>query len=129
MNIIQYGAYVAILIRILSTIIIVFQLIPLQIKEANVKNGLRKLRLQLLIVGITLFITNVVSIGLIADSIMDIVPASIFNALLQILNSLAILIFSIVLYLIYHNQYTPEAKKVHTEVDRQEKITERKNSV
>jgi len=128
MNVVQYGAYIAILIRILSTVIIVFQLIPLQIKEANVKNGLRILRLQLLIVGITLFVTNVVSIGLIADSIMDVVPASIFNASLQILNSLAILIFSIVLYFIYHNQYSPEAKKVHTEVDKQEKISEQKNN-
>lgn len=118
--ILQHGVNIAIIIRVLSFIILLSQIIPLQVKEAGVKNGLRKLRLMLLVLGISLFIGNLIALWLLftTNTALNTNVLARFN---QILTAIMLLIPSIALYLIYHSQYTPEAKIVHKEVDRQEK--------
>jgi hypothetical protein len=118
------GYYIAILIRIIAALLIIFQIIPLQFKEAQVKNGLGRLRKQLLIVGFTLFLTNLLAITLIhitKDSTSDL------PTLIQIINAFALLILAYILYLIYHEQYTPESKKIHKQIDKAQKKANSKN--
>jgi len=117
MNLItNYGADFALFTRTIATIIIVWQIIPLQIKENKIKNGLRRLRAELLIMDFTLLITNLLSMLLIITS-KGFIPIN--SVILQVVNSVAILVFAIVLYLIYNEQYTPESKEIHRRVDAQ----------
>jgi len=115
MNLIEnYGYYLALLVRGIATIILVFQIIPLQFKEAQVKNGLGKLRKQLLIVGFTLLFTNLLAMILIHTARNTTEGMSI---VIQIINAFALLILSFILYLIYHEQYAPEAKEIRRQVE------------
>lgn len=118
--IIHYGLTIAIGIRGIAFIILLSQIIPLQIKEVGVKNGLGKLRILLLILGISLFIGNLIAFWLLVFTRVSL-GGSAFTRLTQIGTALFLLIPAIVLYLIYHQQYTPEAKKIHNRVDKAEK--------
>jgi len=111
----NYGAEVSFIIRLLATIILLWQIIPLQVKESQVRNGLRKFRVQLLIVDFTLLLTNLFAMVLIAmtKGQVEFLPVCI-----QIVNAISILILVIVLYYMYHDQYTPESKEIHRRVDR-----------
>ena len=126
--ILQYGLNISIIIRLIAFIILLFQIIPLQIKEAGVLNGLKKLRLLLLILGISLFIANAIALWLLISTI-SLLGGSVETRLIQILSAMFILIPSIALYFIYHSQYTLEAKIVHKEVDKQEKKAEKKQKI
>lgn len=123
--IMKYGAHLAIVIRFIAFGILLLQIIPLQIKEAGVKNGLRRLRILLLIMGSSLFVANAIALWLIIVTFTPL-GGSVYTRLVQIVSATALLIPAIALYYIYHSQYTLEAKKVHREVDRQEKKTEKK---
>lgn len=119
-----YSIPTSILIRIISCILIGIFLIPLQIKEANVKNGLRILRFQLLAGGIILFLTNIFSLAFLVLA-MD-TPQKPLNALLQIINAIAFLVLSWIAMTIYRTQYTDEAKAYHAKIDKLEKKAEAK---
>lgn len=118
--IIKYGAHIAMAIRIATFFILLLQIIPLQIREAGVKNGLGKLRILLLIMGFSLFVANTIALWLIFFTFQNL-GGSASTRLIQIASALFLLIPAIALYYIYHQQYTPEAKRVHVEVDKQEK--------
>ena len=120
--IINHGANLALIVRAITTVVILWQIIPLQIKEVNVKNGLKRLRIELLIAGLTLLLTNSFSMLLIITTKGTTPTNSIY---LQIINSFAILIFAIILYLIYHEQYTPISREVHKKIDIREKRAKR----
>jgi hypothetical protein len=125
----QSGSLIALLFRVISSIVLIFLLIPLQLKEAKVKNGLRMLRLKLLSVGFILLVTNILSIGLIFITGVDVVLLKILTAVLQFMNAVSALALALVFLSIYHQSYTEAAKKVHIEVDKQEKLDEKKNKV
>ena len=98
--IIHYGTGISIILRILSSIILLFFFIPLQIKEALVKNGLKKLRLQLLAVGVLTIVTNLLT-GYILIVITQTYTKQHFdNILAQLVNAVASLALSIVLPII-----------------------------
>lgn len=114
-----YSIPFSIIVRVISCIILALFLIPLQIKEAGVKNGLRVLRIQLLVAGIVLFMTNLFSLGFLFLAME--VPQKPLNAFLQIINALAFLILAFIAQSVYRTQYTDEAKDLHAKIDLAEK--------
>lgn len=114
-----YSIQISIFLRIVSCVLLLFFCIPLQVKEAQVKNGLRKLRFQLLAFGIILFLTNLFYLGCLWLA-LDVVQNPI-NAFLQIVNAVAFLVLSVIGHLMYRTQYTDEAKDVHEEIEARER--------
>lgn len=112
---ITYSIPASVLLRIVSSIILAFLLIPLQIKESHVKNELRVLRFQLLSVGVILLLTNLLTlIGLI---IAFDVPQQPVNAVLQTTNASTFLILAIIMQSIYLSQYTQKSTDYHSYVE------------
>ena len=114
-----YSEPVSVIIRILSLILMLAFCIPLQIKEAGVKNGLRALRIQLLLFGLTLLLTNLFSLGFLW--IIDSSPQRPLNAALQVINALAFLALAVLGHKMYTSQYTEENKMHHEEIAKMEK--------
>ncbi len=117
------GFTTAIVFYAMTIAVELFSVIPLQIKEAGVKNGLQKLRKKLLIKGVILiFIAATSILALLGRFIVGPAEAARwFIVSMVIINSAGILVKSLLDYLIYHEQYTPEAKRVHELVDEAEK--------
>lgn len=122
----NYSIPFSIIVRIISCIILAIFLIPLQIKEAEVKNGLRVLRIQLLISGLILFFTNLFSIIFFFIT-LDIPQKPLHNSI-QTINSLSFLALSLIAQAIYRTQYTDEAKDYHEKIDKLEKEAEVKKN-
>ncbi len=121
--IICWGAYTAVVIRVIIALLLIWQIIPLGIKEATVKNGLRQLRFQLLVVQIGLLAADLIALWLIFET-LEKVKETISTPIIQIISALFLLVPVVALYLVYHNQYTPESREVHRQVD----IAEKKRS-
>jgi CDP-diglyceride synthetase len=109
----------------MAIVIIVFTVIPLQFKEAFVKNGLQKLRKKLLIKGVAILLVAITSIlaltGRFVVGVSEV--ARYYIVIMVVANATGILVLAVLDYLIYHEQYTPEAKKIHVLVDKLEKET------
>jgi len=112
---IKFGADFSLIIRIIAFIILLWQVIPLQIKEAKVKNGLRKMRILLLIMDYSILLQNIQAMILICLTKGTTNEISIF---FQVVGALLTLVLAIVLYLIYHDQYTLESKEIHRRIDK-----------
>lgn len=126
--IVTWGIEISILVRILSCVIILFFFLPLQVKEARVQNGLRKLRYQLLAEGLILFLTNVLSLYFLFDIFINNTPQKFINSGLQILNAFAFLTMSIIAFLIYKQQYTEQSREAHKKLaEIEEKLTHSDN--
>lgn len=105
------------ILRLITAFIFLRYIIPLQIKEANVKNGLLILRRELLISGVMLLLIN--SLGLciillryfVGDTI-----ARIVSEVVTLFNSLGLFAVGLIKYQIYHQEYTPENKKKHDRI-------------
>lgn len=117
----QYGTILSIILRIISSIIMLFFFIPLQIKEALVKNGLRKLRIQLLTVGIIIFITNILTGYILWEILITYAKERLDNIEAQVLNAIASIVLSVILYQIYKFQYSPNSKRQHEQIAKNEK--------
>lgn len=110
---------VNIIIRIITAVIFLCFIIPLQIKEARVKNGLAVLRLELLVSGIILFFVNTFGLSVIVlrylfgDSVVQKVTEFI-----TIFNSIGFLFIACIKFHIYHREYTPENKQIHATMER-----------
>lgn len=116
-DILAYGSHIALAFRIMSCIILLGYCIPLQIREAGVKNGLRKLRLELLLFGLILLFTNVTTMHFLVDQfIHNIVPTKI-SIRLQLINAFSFLCLSGIGYAIYSTQYTEESKQLHEKIE------------
>ena len=115
--------FFSIILLISSLVLTLMFIFPLQIKQANVKNGLLKLRKQLLTWGVFTIIITIVSIFsltmryLIKD--VDILRYMITTMIF--LFSLGMFVQSLIFYRIYHQEYTSENKKHHAIIDRLEK--------
>src|SRR5579872_4999923 len=107
----HYSVAIAVLLRMISCLLLLFFCIPLQIKEAGVKNGLRLLRIQLLSFGVILFLTNLFSLTLLWLGWGT--PQRPINALLQVVNAIAFLLLAVIGHLMYHQQYSEESKSFH----------------
>lgn len=117
----QNGTALSIALRVLSSIIMLFFFIPLQIKEALVKNGLRRLRIQLLTVGIIIFITNILTGYILWAILVTYAKERLDNIEAQLLNAIASVVLSLVLYRIYRFQYSDKSKDLHAKIALQEK--------
>ena len=110
----HYGTEAGLLFRLLADLMLLLFCIPLQIREATVKNGLRTLRFQLLAFGLILFITNNITIFFLFDVLGKDQP--FINAALQMLNGFAFLLLAVIGFQIYHTQYTEESREHHERI-------------
>lgn len=112
---------IAFLFCFISAIMCLLFIIPLQIKQATVRNGLAKLRIQLLEIGITIFITNSIAAFFLFQVIKRTWETGTYvSTLTQIL--LFAFAFSKLKVAtnglrIYHQQYTPEHIEASHRVD------------
>lgn len=125
MNLIDHWMLVLSTIMLVASIVIITIFnIPLQIREAKVKNGLAKLRKQLLGFGFTLIVTNVIALYFIGRSVVRIanyhesIPVNVVTEVLLTLFSFSHLILAIIGYFIYHQQYTDEHKAVSAKLEK-----------
>lgn len=118
--------YLSIFLHIVALVIALAFVIPLQIKEARVKNGLKKLRKLMLMSGLTIIFLSVVSI--IALSIPLVARGSEIARYISVttvlLHSIGFLIFALIKRQIYREQYSTEQKEFHEEVA---KLEDKKN--
>lgn len=99
------GTGIALLLRVITAAIIIRYIIPLQIKEAKVVNGLAKLRRQMLISGFIFFATNLISLWFLWELAIAPKAPPIQSQILQLINAIAFLAMSWIGYQIYHQQY------------------------
>ena len=118
------GFYLSIIFLVLSVTVILIFNIPLQLEEARVKNGLAKLRIQLLLFGLVLLITNFITLFLLGRfAIVVFNNMTIVNFTMQFLlliYGISHLLLACIGYMIYHQQYTPENKKLHEKIEKAE---------
>lgn len=119
MNTILYTIFIlSIITHVAAGIITAAFVIPLQVKQAGVKNGLRLLRKQMLAKGfLALFITVISIVVLTLRYIYDgdFLPYAITG--LVLLHALGVLGKSVIDYEIYHHQYSPESKRMHEKIE------------
>lgn len=115
------GTIISIILRVASAVILLFFVIPLQIRENKVHNGLIKLRRQLLFSGISIFLIIVVGIFIMALRLYEPVYRDELTFIFSIINSIGFLIVALIKYQIYHTQYTPESKEHHRIIEKMEK--------
>lgn len=123
--------YTATIFSAIAIVVIAFFIIPLQLKEAQVKNGLAKLRVQLLLYGVALVaIDSIMLYFLYRISAQvyfnsQVMPQMTTSVLLFVFSSLH-LSLAVIGYMIYHQQYTPEQKQFHAQIDKIEVKAEKK---
>lgn len=116
-----YGSIIAIVIRLFSCVILLFFMIPLQYKELRVKNGLRKLRIQLLSIGILLLCINIVRITSLIITFLTRSTPDPLAGLLQIINGIFFVIVSLIGLSMYTSQYSEENIEHHQKIEDLEK--------
>lgn len=109
----------SIFLHTMAGVIVLAFVIPLQVREAGVKNGLASLRRQMLAKGIISLLVVVVSIivltiRFLTDNVEFLRYAYGF---LIFLHALGILAKAIIDFKVYHQQYTPENKELHAKVE------------
>lgn len=109
-------------IRIITGIILLAFVIPLQAKFVNVKNGLAVMRKAWIIIGILLFLIN--TVGLFIIAFKPFLSAFLNRGLTDVIgvfNSVGFLIVAILMYLLWKGQFTPKNIKLHEKIEKQEK--------
>lgn len=120
--ILEYGQISLLLnlvLRVLTAYIFCAFLIPLFIKEARVKNGLQKLRIEMLTSGSLIFLINTLGIFIIAFRYLG-YDTRILTEVITYFNSLAFLAYALIKLNVYTEKYTPENKKLHEKFDKME---------
>lgn len=121
--------YIAVIMHVAAGILTLACVIPLQLREAGVKNGLRKLRQQLLVKGL-------LSLAVIVFSIMALTGRSFlpdgltrFGMITFVMaHAIGILGKAYIDYQIYHQQYTEESKRMHEKIDALEKAKAKRDA-
>jgi ABC-type multidrug transport system fused ATPase/permease subunit len=123
--------FISILLHISSAIIVTKFVIPLQIRESKVQNGLLSLRRELLRFGITILVISILTV--ITLSVRFFVSntdiARVVSVILVLVHSMTFLYLSTIIYRIYNTQYTPEQKDLHRRMSQAEKVVIRKGVV
>lgn len=118
---ILFGA--AILMHIVAGILTSAFVLPLQYKEAQVKNGLGALRIQLLkrgVLGLTVIVVSIISLTL-RFVVHDIEVLRYVISFMIFLHGFGTLGKSIIDLKIYHQNYSPEQKRNHEILEQIEK--------
>ena len=116
----NFALIINVIIRIITAVIFLAFLIPLFIREAKVRNGLRKLRYQLLATGCIIFFVNTSGLFIIVarNAGIDVTTAT---DIISYLNTFGFFIYSVITLIIYTQQYTPENKQMHEKFEKFEK--------
>jgi len=122
------GVVLSLLESLLAIIIILLFNIPLQIKEARVRDGLARLRIQLLVFGGVLFVADVIAayfLFLTTHRLLTVEGAMIRLVTQMLLFTFATshLILAIIGFFIYRQQYPIENKELHKQFGEVEKGT------
>jgi hypothetical protein len=120
----QFVLIVTVAVRILTAFLFLAFLIPLFIKEAKVKNGLRTLRYQLLTTGMIIFFVNTSGLLIIVGRYFGMNLVNLTD-IVSYINTFGFLIYAIIKIRIYTQQYTPENKLYHAQ---RERIEEREKT-
>lgn len=107
------------IIRVTTAMIFIFFLIPLFIKEAKVRNGLRILRYELLFTGSIIFFINTVGLVIIIFRFKGI-DTRLITDVVTYINTFGFLAYALVKYRIYTQKYSAESKKFHEKMERME---------
>lgn len=101
--------YLTIAMRSIALIVIIFTVLPIQYKEAQVENGLGFFRKSIFF-GICLY--TLVTIELLIYNIYRLTHENyqLFMDISSVFNSASNLIIAVVLYLIYHRHHTLKGK-------------------
>lgn len=108
------GGLVWIVIRLAATVV------PLQIKEARVYNGLAKLRHQLLISGMTVLLASLIAGTILVISLLG-VRSRLINEILITTFVICLIVNAETKYRIYHQQYTPQHKELSRRIEHEMK--------
>jgi hypothetical protein len=118
----QIGLIANVVLRVITAIIFIKFIIPLQIKQAHVKNGLKLLRTELLVSGIILFLVNTIGLGVIVvRPYVDPNQLRYFTDFIALFNSVGFFTVAIIKFQIYNSQYTPESILMHEKIEKLEK--------
>lgn len=107
-------------IRLITAFIFLFFLIPLIFKESQVKNGLKVLRIELLLTGILIFFINTVGLIIIYFRFYG-YDVRVVTEIVSYINTFGFLIYALIKLKIYTQNYSPESKARHARYDVQEK--------
>lgn len=113
----QISLVINVAIRVLTALIFAIYLIPLFIKEARVKNGLKLLRYELLFTGIIIFIVNTSGLFIILFRYLGFDLKTVTD-IVTYFNTLGFLGYALVNRKIYTQRYTIENKKLHEEFEK-----------
>lgn len=110
----EYLLLASVLFLFIASFLVLAFVIPLQIEQANVKNGLRILRKLLLVKGITFLITGSIAEYFLTRGAYRVltlgIDVSLNNSILLFVFSLGYLILSFCAYKIYHIKYVVDKK-------------------
>lgn len=111
-----WGTEISIVIRVLGIITAVLFYLPLQIREAKVRNGLRLLRYELLAGGIVFMLINIPSLFSLIDLVKRFDRQPFTNSMLQLVNAIGYLFIVILLAVIYRQQFSEKQKGFHNQI-------------
>jgi hypothetical protein len=94
--------WLGIIIRFIALYLLVIYVLPIQIKEAKIPNGISRLRKMLLIIGIALVIS--IFVNTIFNINRIIVGETPFVEIVSVINSISNLLIALMLYLIYQKR-------------------------
>ena len=101
-------------LRIITAILFLVFLIPLLLKEARVQNGLKVLRVELLLTGSIIFLVNTIGLLIIVADFMKLDTAVVSNFVVSF-NSIGFLAYALMKIRIYRQHYSQASKKLHEE--------------
>ena len=116
----------ALIIRVITSIILLALVIPLQYRQATVKNGLKTLRKALLFSGFLIFWVN--TVGLVIIVIRPIAhPETVkfVTDFVSVLNIFGFFALAVLWLLIYRQQFTDINIKLHEKIEKEEKKKEK----
>jgi len=115
-----HGYAIAIIIHVFSMVIHTYSVLRLQFKEAGVQNGLRSLRVRMLIWGLTLETISLITIFVLVARFFftDIDVARYYMVTLVLIHSVGIFVNTLNWRHIYRDQFSDESKKLHREIQK-----------
>lgn len=98
-------AYISLFLRFISTIIMVFFVLPKVWEETKVGNGLGKLRKKIFMGFIIFLGINIFIMGTNLAREIQLIPYDTTVYFISLVNSMGQLVISIIFYVIYHDDY------------------------
>ena len=118
LNIIRLTSLGLLIVGILISALFI---IPLQVKQAKVKNGLAMLRRLMLLQGILNLLVGVAAISAITSAYFTEIEATRYVSMIMVLIfSVSFLTFIVIWVIMYRQQFSTDQKRLHEKVAKQE---------